>query len=577
MRSAYHAFLISWSIPPAATFAIVLSSVVYLRGWWLLRRAGAVFLPGWRAVAFLSGLGWLWIALASPLDVFNGFLLTAHMLQHMILMMVAPPFILLGAPLIPVVRGLPRFAAREFAGPLLNWPVAKRLGTIVTNPAIAWLLMGIAMFAWHIPGFYELALRSSSWHQLEHGCFVFTALLFWWPVVQPWPSRGQWPRWAMIPYLLVADLQNTVLSAILAFSDRVLYPSYSVTPRLFGLSALEDQVAAGAIMWVAGSLAFIVPAVVIVVDCLSKKPSRDSDSSKQKQERWNASRILWGSPPISFARRWRPVRTSDKQFEVISFVALCVTVGLCWAFLVSTSTDSDNLSFRFGQQKGPFALAVFAASGDFSPGPAEFAILVQDRNSRQTLLDAEVEVAAHQGDTRPTLSTTRATHQDSENKLLQSAALNLPTAGKWLLDISVRRGLQSAEVSLPLNVVDAENSISYRWPYFAIFAFFAILVLIYSWRHAPGFDYARRSEHSGKPGDLREHHLPCVVLSGFLVFCDRMVYPVYFSSLRPLGFSALEDQRSASALMWTCATRLFLIAGTIFTARLLWPRFSQEP
>ena len=129
MQPVYQAVLRSWSIPPAATFAIVLTALVYLRGWWLLRRAGSPDLPPWRAVTFLLGLLSLWVALASPMDVFNGFVLTAHMLQHMLLMMVAPPLILLGAPLIPMVRGLPIFAAREFAGPFLNWSVAKRVGT----------------------------------------------------------------------------------------------------------------------------------------------------------------------------------------------------------------------------------------------------------------------------------------------------------------------------------------------------------------------------------------------------------------------------------------------------------------
>ena len=127
MLPVYQAALGSWAIPPAATFALLLTAVVYLRGWWLLHRAGSPMVPAWRASMFLAGLLTLWIALASPLDVFNSFLLTAHMLQHMLLMMVAPPLILLGAPVIPIVRGLPRFAAREFAGPFLNWPSANRI------------------------------------------------------------------------------------------------------------------------------------------------------------------------------------------------------------------------------------------------------------------------------------------------------------------------------------------------------------------------------------------------------------------------------------------------------------------
>src|SRR5208283_6204462 len=98
-------------------------------------------LPPWRAITFLAGFFSLWVALASPMDVFNGSVLTAHMLQHMVLMMIAPPLILLGAPLIPMVRGLPIFAAREFAGPFVNWSVAERIGHALTNPVVASLLM----------------------------------------------------------------------------------------------------------------------------------------------------------------------------------------------------------------------------------------------------------------------------------------------------------------------------------------------------------------------------------------------------------------------------------------------------
>jgi putative membrane protein len=95
MQIIGQAVLLSWSVPPAASFALALTALIYLRGWILLRRAGLPYLPSWRAVSFLLGLLSLWIALASPLDTFSGFLLVAHMTQHMLLMMVAPPLILL--------------------------------------------------------------------------------------------------------------------------------------------------------------------------------------------------------------------------------------------------------------------------------------------------------------------------------------------------------------------------------------------------------------------------------------------------------------------------------------------------
>jgi len=462
---------------------MVLSLVIYMRGCWLLQRAGLAFVPRWRAVAFLSGLGSLWIALASPLDVFNGFLLTAHMLEHMVLMMVAPPLILLGAPLIPMVRGLPRFAAREFAGPLLNWRPAQRVGNTMTHPVVALLLMPVMMFAWHIPGPYELALRSSSWHQVEHACFFFTSLLFWWPVIQPWPSRGLWPRWAMIPYLLVADLQNTILSAALAFSDRALYPSYSTTPRLFGLSALEDQVAAGAIMWVAGSLAFVVPAIVIVVQCLSRGSIRDQQFSNRRAD--SVSHRFRGDSPRNYSLgRLLPVRSTGTKFEAISFAVMFVAVGLCWAWLASASSDGDDLSLRFSRQTGTLAIAVFTSPGESVSHSTEFAVLVQDRNSLEVMSDAEVRLTAHKDDARPSSAFATTLHQDPQNKLLQSAVLNMPTTGIWLLDIFVRRGLGNAKLSMALNIVSPESSTENRWPYGATISFFAILVLVYRLRHA---------------------------------------------------------------------------------------------
>lgn len=268
----------SWSLPPVVTLTLVLSAIFYLHGWWIVRGADESLLPSWRAGAFLLGLGVVWIALASPLDALNELLLTAHMLQHMLLMMVAPPLILLGAPLIPIVRGLPGVMVRRSVGSVLNWPPAEHVGHALANPIAGALAMGLVMFIWHTPGLYESALHSEPWHEAEHATFFLASLMFWWPVVLPWPSRGQWPRWAMVPYLLVADLQNTALSAILAFSDRVLYRPYAEAPRLFGMSALQDQVAAGAFMWVAGSVAFIIPAIGVAVQCLSTRPTRGAVS-----------------------------------------------------------------------------------------------------------------------------------------------------------------------------------------------------------------------------------------------------------------------------------------------------------
>ena len=471
MQSVSQAVLLSWSVPPAATFALAITGLVYVRGWLLLRRAGVPFVPFWRAVSFLLGLLSLWIAFASPFDTFSGFVLTAHMLQHMMLMMVAPPLILLGAPLIPLVRGLPVFAAREFAGPFLNWRVAIRVGNALTQPLAALLLMGAVMFAWHTPRLYEVALASASWHQVEHACFFLTSLLFWWPVVQPWPSRPQWPRWTMVPYLLIADLQNTALSAILVFSDRVLYPTYSTVPRLFAFSAQQDQAAAGAIMWVMGSLAFVVPAIVIAVECLQgttlvreKLPARRV--SRQRVE------IL---RRISSTTRFVRARIGHRRAEAVSFLILFLLVGVCLARLASGSDADDENTVRLRKDSGRFALTVLAPAGDLEAGSAEFSVLVQDTNSHDVLSDAVVDVYAKS--TTQSSEPVRASFEDSDNKLLQSASLRLPSEGDWTVEVAIENGGQHAMFALPIHVRKAEAG--FPWSYVVLVAISALLLLVY--------------------------------------------------------------------------------------------------
>ncbi len=264
--------------------ALTLTVFFYGRGWRQLHRQIPHRFPRWRLFAFLAGITSLFLAIASPLDAFAGMLLQVHMIQHLLLMMVAPPLLLLGAPWLPLLCGLPRKFVRDALGPFLVWPAMKYFGHKLTHPLVGGLVFMAATLLWHLPALYELALHSSSWHAFEHACFLGTALLFWWPVVQPWPGRANWPRWTLIPYLLIADLQNTALAAFLSFYDRVLYPTYEAAPRLWNISALSDQAAAGAIMWVPGSLAFLVPVGLITVQILSgRRGVRPSEYFAQRE------------------------------------------------------------------------------------------------------------------------------------------------------------------------------------------------------------------------------------------------------------------------------------------------------
>jgi cytochrome c oxidase assembly factor CtaG len=273
MEDPANAVFSSWAVPIGPTGALILAFVFYLRGWIGLQFRVPLRFPAWRLSSFAAGLGIIFLAIASPLDAFGGLLLQVHMIQHLLLMMVAPPLLLIGAPYLPILSGLPRLFVREAVGPFLTWHPLKRIGRLLLNPVVCWIAFATSNVLWHVPVFYELALNSPSWHQVEHFCFLSTGLLFWWHVIMPWPARPVWPRWAMIPYLILADLQNTGLAAFLTFYDRILYPTYEQVPRLWGSKPLDDQVIAGTIMWVPGSIVFLVPAAIIAVQFLSPRSS----------------------------------------------------------------------------------------------------------------------------------------------------------------------------------------------------------------------------------------------------------------------------------------------------------------
>jgi putative membrane protein len=266
-------FLAAWSFPLPLVIVLSITLLVYLRGWSAANRTRPHELPPWRASAFIAGIVSLWIALASPIDALDDYLLAAHMIQHFILMSIAPPLIVLGAPTVPLLRGVPR-SLRFLLRPFFRARWLRRVGRFFLHPVVAWLLMNIAYLGWHVPAAFELTFTSGLIHQAEHACFFLTSVGFWWVVLAPWPGRRLWPHWTVIPYLLCADLLNTMLSATLAFSGRVLYSPYVNAVRISSLTPLQDQIAAGAEMWVLNSLVFLVPAVVFTVRMLSPKSLR---------------------------------------------------------------------------------------------------------------------------------------------------------------------------------------------------------------------------------------------------------------------------------------------------------------
>lgn len=273
----------TWDIPWLVTSTLIVTALIYLRGWVRIRRTRPQLFPPWRLASFQVGLLVVFIAVASPLDVFDDQLLFIHMIQHFCLMFLAPPLIVLGAPLVPMLRGLPRWFLRYPLRPLFSTGILHRLGAVLSRKRVAWLLLNISYLAWHVPAAYELTLRSENWHNCEHACFFLFGLIFWWPVIAPWPYRPRGSRWAIIPYLMGADAVNTALSSFLCFSNEILYPSYAAQPRLFGISAINDQIAAGALMWVMGSMFYLIPGIAVTLRMLSPRRQRLAAQRMAKQ------------------------------------------------------------------------------------------------------------------------------------------------------------------------------------------------------------------------------------------------------------------------------------------------------
>ena len=249
------------------TLILVLTALVYMRGWLSLRAGSLKVTSAWRTFSFLLGLFFIWVAVASPIAALDHELLTFHMLQHLLLMTFAPLLIWLGAPVGPVLHGLPRrFVERML--PLL-WKSRPETGwvKVLGSPEFAWLAACAALVGWHIPTLFALGMQSVNWHLFEHLSFLVTGLLFWWPVVQR--SAGSRQDLSMILYLFFATLPCDMLSGFLVFSDRVVYPIYFSSSHLLGFSPLVDQQCAAALMWTCVTIVYFVTGAILTMRLLS--------------------------------------------------------------------------------------------------------------------------------------------------------------------------------------------------------------------------------------------------------------------------------------------------------------------
>ncbi len=273
---APHDLWTAWNWDPLILSGLILTGWLFLRGVSVLwQRAGANRgITRSQVIAFGGGFFALCVALISPVDALSGALFSVHMLQHMILILVAAPLLVLSGAPIPLLWALPR----QYRFDLGRWWKRRvwwqRSWQLLTQPALVWGLHALALWLWHAPDFYQAALRSEWLHRLEHFSFFASALLFWW-VVLPMPGRRLHQGLGVL-FIFTMAIQSGILGALITFASTPWYLSYGLTAPAWGLTALEDQQLAGVIMWVPAGTVYIITALALLGAWLHKQEQRDA-------------------------------------------------------------------------------------------------------------------------------------------------------------------------------------------------------------------------------------------------------------------------------------------------------------
>jgi cytochrome c oxidase assembly factor CtaG len=276
--------LLSWSWRPEIILTLLLAATLHLVGRWRLKRRGSGHLVApWRSVVYLGGLAILWIALMSPIDVLSGQFFFMHMIQHLLLVMIAAPLLLLANPMPIALWGLPASLRLEVGRWLRPGAAFRRALRGLTTPGLVWLYFVAALVGWHDPWAYNLTLESDLVHDLEHLSFFLTALLFWWHVVGAAPHiHRRLSPGVRLGYALAAVPPNALTGIAISFASQPIYTYYESVPRLGTMTVLEDQMLGGVIMWIPGSMMYVVAALVLLARILRGQEDAESVSHDRR-------------------------------------------------------------------------------------------------------------------------------------------------------------------------------------------------------------------------------------------------------------------------------------------------------
>ncbi len=257
---SFPSVLLTWRFDPIAIAMLVAAGGAYA---WAVRRVNRAHPgnphPAYRSWLFGGGLAAIGVALLSPVEAYEGLLFSVHMVQHMLLQLVAAPLLLAGAPITLALR-----ASGQSVRKLLLSLLQSRLVHVISFPVIAWVLFAAVNWGWHFSVLYDRALENQALHYFQHATFLGAARLFWWPALGIDPSPWRVPHPVRLLYLFMAMPQNSFLGVALMSASTVLYPHYLTNLRDWGPTPLEDQQLGGVIMWVVGDLAFLAGMAVVV-------------------------------------------------------------------------------------------------------------------------------------------------------------------------------------------------------------------------------------------------------------------------------------------------------------------------
>lgn len=260
----------TWTFEPVVLIPLLVAAALYARGvdavW---RRAGTGRgIKRAQAAAFGAGMAVMLIAQVTPLAAMGAALFSAHMTQHVLIMGVAAPLLVLGAPGVAFAWAVPQGALRQLRSSVLHQPAFRAVVAALSIPVVAWLLHASAIWIWHVPALYSRSIESSLAHALQHGSFFATAMLFWWVL------RRRALHAIGVIYLFITAVHSSLLGAVLVFEGAPLYAPYLESAGLWGMSALHDQQLGGLIMWVPAGLIYLAAALALVASLLRDSRAR---------------------------------------------------------------------------------------------------------------------------------------------------------------------------------------------------------------------------------------------------------------------------------------------------------------